>query len=84
MEMVLYGRRIMGCFVIADIESELPDVIGGRQGAKPQKGIPLTHCIYLEKVAGGTGIEPAASDVTGRKEMRNRANLQIPKDNTGQ
>ena len=73
----------MGNYLIDEKESELPDLIGGRQGAKPQKGIPLTHCIYLEKVAGVTGIEPAASDVTGRREMSNRANLQTPKDNVG-
>ena len=82
--MALNARRKMGSYLIDENESELPDLIGGRQGAKPQKGIPLTHCIYLEKVAGVTGIEPAASNVTGRKEMRNRANLQTQKDNTGQ
>ena len=33
-------------------------------------------------MAGVTGVEPAASGVTGRKEMRNSLNLQTPKDHT--
>ena len=33
-------------------------------------------------MAGVTGLEPAASGVTGRKEMRNRANLENPNDHT--
>ncbi len=33
-------------------------------------------------MAGVTGLEPAASGVTGRKEMRNSLNLPPPKDHT--
>ena len=35
-------------------------------------------------MAGVTVLEPAASGVTGRKEMRNSLNLAHPKDNIGQ
>ena len=34
---------------------------------KLQKENVLTHCIYWGKVAGVTGLEPAASGVTGRR-----------------
>ena len=33
-------------------------------------------------MAGVTGLEPAASGVTGRKEMRNSLDLPPPKDHT--
>ena len=43
---------------------------------KPQDGNPLTHCVYRKKMAGVTGLEPAASGVTGRRS--NQTELRPP------
>ena len=61
----------MGSYLTDENEAEPPDSMGGSKRVfkvcKPQKENPLTLCIYWEKVAGVTGLEPAASGVTGRR-----------------
>ena len=72
-------RRKMGCYSADENGSEKPDTAEGLQ--IPEEA-PLTHCIYQRKVAEVTGLEPAASGVTGRLKVRNSINLPPPKDHT--